>query len=258
MTMNSLIHKVLMLLSLIVLVGCASTAERQAEQKKIDDRADTHVMLGARYMQRGQLEIAKQELDKALAESPDNSQANNMMAVLQWRIKNLREADRYFRKALDNDEKNSSAHHNYGAFLCEQGKIDEAVRHFDVAANDALYSYTAEVDLNAGICLMKKPSPAAAEKYFREALRINPRLSGALYQMAKLSFDTGHRLSARGFMQRYFQSADDTPEALLLAVRIEHALRNKDAEASYALRLRGKFPDSPEAGQLRAIASSRK
>lgn len=246
------------ILLILALAGCASSAERREEMEKQDKRAETHVMLGASYLQRGQLDVAKQELEKALSEIPDNSQANNIMAVLQWRLNKYDEADRLFRKALDKDAGNSSAHHNYGAFLCDRGKLDAGVRHFDAAAGDALYPYTAEVNLNAGVCLMKKPAPATAEKYFREALRINPRLPGALYQMARLSADSGQRLSARGFIERYFQSAEDTPESLLLAVRIEHALGNKNAEASYALRLRSKFPTSPEAGQIHAASAPKK
>jgi type IV pilus assembly protein PilF len=215
-------------------------------------------MLGASYLQRGQLDVAKEELEKALSEMPDNSQANNIMGVLQWRMKKYDEADRFFHKALDNDASNSSAHHNYGAFLCDRGKLDAGMRQFDAAAGDALYPYTAEVNLNAGVCLMKKPAPAMAEKYFREALRINPKLPGALYQMARLSMDSGRPLSARAFIERYFQAAEDTPESLLLAVKIERALGNKNAEASYALRLRSKFPSSPEAGQLHAASAPKK
>lgn len=256
--MNARLLKSATLVLFAILAGCASSAERRAEQEKTNKRAETHVMLGASYLQRGQLEIAKEELEKALKEAPDNSQANNIMAVLQWRLKNYDGAERLFRRALDSDEKNPSAQHNYGAFLCDRGRLDEGVRHFDAAAGNPLYAYTAEVNLNAGVCLMKKPAPAAAEKYFREALRVNPKLSGALYQMARLSLDSGQHLQARGFIERYFQSAEDTPETLLLAVRIEHALGNKNAEASYTLRLRSKFPDSPETGQLRAAASAPK
>jgi type IV pilus assembly protein PilF len=245
-------------LILVVLAGCASSAERQEERQKRHQRADTHVMLGASYLQRGQLEVANEELKKALAEEPDNSQANNMMAVLQWRLKNYDQAERLFRKSVDNDPKNSSAHHNYGAFLCDRGRLDNGIREFELAIKDPLYPYAADVYLNAGVCEMRKPAPAAAEKYFREALRLNPKLPAALYQMAKLSFDRGHTLSARGFMQRYFQAAGETPEALLLAVRIEHALGNKNAEASYALLLRNKFPDSPEAAQLAPAGKPRK
>lgn len=246
------------LVAVLLLAGCASSAEREADRDKLNKLAETHVLLGSSYFQRGQLDVAKQELDKALKLIPDHSQANNIMAVLQWRFKDYDKAERLFRKALSSDEKNPSAQHNYGAFLCDRGKINEGVRHFDSAAANPLYPYTAEVNLNAGICLMKKPAPAAAEKYFREALFVNPKLPGALYQMAKISLDSGQALSARGFIERYFQTADDTPESLLLAVKIERILQNKNAEASYALRLRGKFPASPEVAQLHALSATRK
>lgn len=243
---------------LTTLGACASSVEREAEQEKTRKLAETHVLLGSNYLQRGQLDVAKEELDKALRVAPQSSQANNIMAVLQWRLKNYSEAERYFRKALENDEKNASAHHNYGAFLCDRGELDQSVRHFNAAAADPLYPYAAEVNLNAGVCLMKKPAPGPAEKYFREALRLNPRLPGALYQMARISWDSGQSLSARGFLERFFQSAQDTPEALLLAARVERALRNKNAEASYGLRLRSKFPTSPEVAQLQALSAPKK
>lgn len=250
--------RIVLSVAVLLLAGCASTAERQADQAKLDKLAETHVFLGSSYLQRGQLAVAKEELDKALKIAPDHSQANNIMAVLQWRFNDHDKADRLFRKALASDTNNSSAQHNYGAFLCDRGKINEGVRHFDAAAANPLYPYAAEVNLNAGLCLMKKPSPAAAEKYFREALRLNPKLPGALFQMASISLDSGQALMARGFIERFFQSAEDTPESLLLAVKIERILQNKNAEASYAIRLRGKFPASPEVAQLRALSAPRK
>lgn len=250
--MKLLIVSLATTLMCVAVGGCASSVERQAEQAKRVKLAETHAMLGSSYMQRGQLNVAKEELDKALKIVPDDPQANNIMAVLQWRLKEYDQAERSFKKALDSAPKNSSVRHNYGAFLCDRGKIDEAIKQFDIAASDPLYGLLAEVNLNAGICLMRKPAPVAAEKYFREALKNNPRLSGALFYMAKISLDSGKDLAARGFIERFFQSTDETPESLLLAVKIERALRNKDAEASYAIRLRGKFPNSPEAAQLQA------
>jgi type IV pilus assembly protein PilF len=246
------------LLLCTVLAGCASSAERQVEQDKLNKRVETHVLLGSGYMQRGQLEVAKQELDKAYRLVPDNSQVNNMMALLQWRLNNPDEAERHFRKAVAAEPPDPEAWNNYGVFLCERGKIDAAVTWFQKAITNAFYRTPEEANLNAGVCLMKKPAPTVAEKYFREALRINPRLPGALYQMAKISLDSGQALSARGFIERYFQATEDTPESLLLAVKIERALRNKNAEASYALRLRGKFPTSPEAGQIQTLSGARK
>jgi type IV pilus assembly protein PilF len=234
------------------LAGCASSAERQAELERRQRLADTHTQLGVSYMQRGQLEIAKHNLDKAIETDPDNVQANNMMALLQWRLKNYVEAERHFRKALydDTGKGNSDGWNNFGVFLCERGQFDTAEQAFQRALADPLYRTPAEANVNAGMCQMRKPSPATAEKYFRAALEHNPKQARALLELARLSFNAGRSLSARAFMQRHFDATEDTPDALLLATRIEGALGNRDAEASYALRLRGKFPESTEASQL--------
>jgi type IV pilus assembly protein PilF len=72
--------------------------------------------------------------------------------------------------------------------------------------------------------------------------------------MAKISYDTGRTYSARGFIQRYFEVGEDTPQSLLLAVKIEDVLGYKDAEASYAVRLKGKFPESSEAKRLQGLS----
>jgi len=71
--------------------------------------------------------------------------------------------------------------------------------------------------------------------------------------MALISFESGESLAARGFMQRFFEASQDSPESLLLAVKIEKALGARDAQANYAFRLRGKFPNSEEAKQLAKI-----
>ncbi|MEK7207240.1 MAG: type IV pilus biogenesis/stability protein PilW [Pseudomonadota bacterium] len=239
-----------LLLGVWLVAGCASSAERKDERDKNLRMVETHVQLGVQYLQRGQLELATENIEKALSLDADNSQANHIMALLQWRLKKDDEAERYFRKAVNTRPENPEAQNNYGVFLCSHSRIDEAEQWFKKAIANQLYRTPDEANLNAGVCLMKKPAPAAAEKYFREALQINPRLSPALYQMVRISLDSGQILSARGFMERYFQSGPDTPESLLLAVRIEHALGNKNAEASYGLRLKSKFPDSAEATQL--------
>ncbi len=234
-----------------LLAACATQAEREAEDARKQRLVQTDIQLAIAYMQQNNLPAAKERLEKTLGLSPDDAQANNVMAIVQWRMKQYDQAEKHFRIALREDPKNSALHHNYGAYLCDRGQIDEGVKHLERAIADASYNAPAEVRLNAGVCLMRKPAPAAAEKYLREALKINPRLPGALYQMARINYDSGRTFSARGFMERYFESGPDTAEALLLAYRIERALKNREAEAKFAVRLRTKFPDSPEADILK-------
>lgn len=239
-------------LVLAALLGaCASSAEREAEEARKERLVQTDLQLAIAYMERNNLAAAKERLDRTLTLSPDDPQVNNVMGVVQWRLKQYDEAETRFRKALNEAPKNPSVNHNFGAYLCDRGRIEEGVKHLDKAAADPTYNGAAEALLNAGVCLMRKPAPATAEKYFREALKRNPRLPGALYYMAKISYDSGRTFTARGFIDRYYEVGQDTPEALLLAYYVERALKNTDAAASYAVRLRGKFPNSPESEQLK-------
>jgi type IV pilus assembly protein PilF len=233
--------------------GCASNAERETERQKRRTNIDTQLQLAVGYLQRNKPELAKSYIERALEIDGDDSQANNFMAYLQWQtLKQPDEAERYFRRAIESDPANSAAFHNYGAFLCDRQRVDEGIVMLEKATANAIYPAAADANVNAGVCVLNKPAPRVAEKYFREALRLNPRQGRALYFMAKLSFDAGNALPARGFMQRYFQSAADTPEALLLAMRIELALKDKESATGYAVRLKKKFPDSPEAATLSA------
>lgn len=234
--------------ALLLTAGCASTAERSQEQEKLRKLVDTDIQLGVGYLQQGQMDAAKEKLDKALALSPDDPQANNVMALLQWRLRNYDDAERHFRHALDSKAGgiNPDVQHNYGAFLCERGRVDEAMAWFDRAIANPQYPTPELANLNAGLCLLKKPDKVAAERYLRQALQRNPTLAPALLAMARLSYESGNVLSARGFMERYAKTGPETAESLWLGIRVERALGNRNAEVNYALRLKGKFPDAPE------------
>lgn len=249
--------RLLLIAIALIATGCASTAEREANETKRARLVDTNVQLANGYLQRGELEFAKERLDKALAIEPNDTQANNMMALLQWRLKDYAAAERHFRNAVSYKD-DPEAQNNFGVFLCERDRVEEAETWFKRAVANLHYQTPALAYENAGLCLYKAKRVDKAEGYFREALKLDPRLPTSLYHLGRISYDAGRTLAARGFMQRYFQATQDTPEALLLAVQIERTLKNKDEEASYALRLRGKFPASREAQQLRAPVAGRK
>jgi type IV pilus assembly protein PilF len=239
-----------MLLLGVALAACSSTEtrNRDTENAKL---VSIHAQLAAGHLMRNQSEFALQEVNQSLAINPNDSQSNNIMALIQQRLRDDDKAERYFQKAIDNDPNNSEAHNNFAVFLCEHGRVKSAIDHFDRALSNPLYRSAEKANINAGLCLQQRPVAGLSPvKYFRNALTLNPRSTTALYNMASISLESGQPLSARGFMQRYFEAAQDTPESLLLAVKIEKALGAKDTQARYAFRLRGKFPNSEEAKQL--------
>lgn len=239
---------VALLLSLF-LFACASTEDDPEEIKK-RKLLDTQVQLAVGYMKRGQLDYAKENVDRAMAIDPENSNANHVAALLMIRLRKTADAEKHFRRSVEKDPNNSGAQNNFGVFLCDQKRYDEAVKRFDAALANPLYKTPFAASENAGLCLLKARKYKSAEKYFRLALKHYPKSSKALLGLARISYKKGKMLQARAFMQRHFDVSQDTPEALLLAIKIERALGSRDQLASYKLRLRGKFPDSSEAESI--------
>jgi type IV pilus assembly protein PilF len=243
------------LLAVLVLGGCTTTTvgEREDTEEKRLRRVQIHTDLGAAYMMRGRLDVALQELERALELNANDSQANHYMGLLQFRLKNREKGENYLRRAISLNPENAEARNTYGVILCEQGKFDDADEQFQAALKVSLYQSSDEASANAGLCKLKKADRRAANTYFRQALIINPKHPAALINLARLSYEDADHLAARGFMQRYLEVAKETPEVLLLAFRIERALGAKDAQARIALKLRGNFPDSAEVRELRSI-----
>lgn len=241
------------LLGALLVTGCA-TVETDSSSPTTDEdsRAAVHTQLALGYLHRDQKRTALDELEEALAISPDHSQSNYVMAMLQTQLNNPESADRHYRKALESDPGNSSAAHDYAIFLCGRGKVEEAMTYFQSALDDPLYQRKTLTNLRAGECLMKmRTDRKGAEQYFRNALAANPRLGPALYYLADIAFARKEYLAARGYIERYFAVGRDTPESLLLGVKIESRLSADDVAQQYAARLREKFASSEEAKKLK-------
>lgn len=239
--------------AVLLLVSCATVNGGPTSGASDNDaRAQVHTELALGYLQRNQKQTALVELEEALEASPGHSQANYVMAMLQSQLDNPEKADLHYRRALESNPRNSIATHDYAIFLCKRGKVEEAMKYFESALNDPLYGRKTLTNLRAGECLMNmRTDRRGAEPYFQAALDANPRLARALYYMADISFARGNFLAARGYIERYFSVAPDTPQSLLLAVRIESRLNAEDVAREYATRLKKKFASSDEAEKLK-------
>lgn len=218
-----------------------------------DTLAETHVKLGVGYLQQGQRDLALSRLRRALELDPNLPSGHNAIAILYEQLGEMERAAQHYQRAVELGPQDSSAHNNYGAFLCKRNELDKAEEQFLLALKNPLYETPELAYENAGLCALRKPDAAKAETYFRSALQLNPKLPASLYQMALLHFERGDYLPARGYLQRYTEVAKHNAQSLWLGIRIERALGDKNAVASYTLLLRSNFPDSEEAKLLQEL-----
>lgn len=238
----------LALVTAALLAGCTSTSDAPEVSEK--DAARFNVQLGMNYMQRGDLEAAREKLERAVKQDPSLPAAHAALGILYERAGDVPRAHDHLRRATRLTPDDPSLLNNYGGFLCRQGEFKEGIRHFEMAAGNAFYRSPEVALANAGVCARRIPDPEQAENFFRRALDVNRNHAEALLQLADLSLETGRAMQARAFLQRYEAVGPVTPYSLELGQRIETAAGDWRAADDYANRLRKEFPDSRESRSL--------
>ena len=238
--------RIALLLALAVLAaGCSSTGRDSRVSDK--EAARFNVQLGMNYMQRGDLEGAREKLERALQQDATLPAAHAALGILYERVGDSRRAQEHLQRATRLAPDDPNMLNNYGGFLCRKGEYREGIRHFEQAAANAYYRTPEAALANAGVCARQIPDLEAAEDYLRRALDVNRNYAEALLQLADLSLERDRVLQARAFLQRYEAVAPATADTLALGYRIETAAGNSQVAQEYAARLREDFPDSREA-----------
>lgn len=237
------------LASLLALAGCASTSGGPYE-RQVQKASRLNAQLGANYLQQGNLQQAKEKIDKALAQDPKNADAHAAAALLNMRLNQPSRARDHFETALDLDPSVPQVQNNYGTFLCEQGEHAAGMRYFLQAAENPLYSTPAYAYANAGRCAREAGQLEEARRHLRSALEADPRMASALLALADLEMEHGRIEHAARYIERYHDVASAGPESLWLAVRIERARGNAKAAREHGVRLLRDFPDSAQADRF--------
>lgn len=248
----------LLALGLIISMLGACTTEVLLEPEDKIRASELNAQLGLGYMQKGQYKRAQSKLEKAINFNPDNAEAYHYKAELHRRLQEYDKAEENYKKSLDIDSKNANTLNNYGIFLCDQGRYDEAYGYFKKIINDPLYLYKADAYENLGMCSYRQGKLQQAEKAFQNALAINNKMSKSILKMAQLTFDRREKAEAYSYFKRYIGLAPHTPESLWLGILIETDRGNKNAVASYKVLLKGKFPVSKEAELLKKLEAEGK
>lgn len=243
---------VVCVMAVLAASGCASDRQERARDHRL---VRIYTQLAAGFFKRNQIVFAHQEIKKALAINPRDSDANNVMALVQAYMHHYRRAHKYFRRAVGNRPDNAAAQNDYGVFLCERGHVRKALSRFHKALRNPMYGSPQWANVNAGNCLLRVHQPVKAKPYFEAALKLQPNLGAALYALSAIDLKSGHPHRARVYIRRYFAVAPESPQSLFLATKIEQALGDLNKQATYALRLTSKFPDSKQAQELERVGA---
>ncbi len=243
------------LLVLALLAGCSAAQEEQAQLKTA---SEYNTELGLAYLRQGRDQAAMDKLKKAIEQDPKNANAHHYLAVLYQKLGEEKKADREYWSALQYAPEDPNLLNNYGAFLCGRGQYDKAIALFRKVLKDPLYPAKAAVYENIGLCAQAKGDIETAEQYLLKTLRANPRAAKSLLALGQIRFDQGDLAAAQQYLYDYLAIARHNAESLWLGVLLAAKAGNRDRVASYALLLKAKFPDSPQAEKLRKLEAAGK
>lgn len=211
-------------------------------------RAKIHTELGGLYFQAGNMAVALEELNTAIAADSGYAPAYSVRGLVRAYLRELEAGEEDFRKALSLAPNDPEVNNNYGWFLCENDKPRQAIAYFLNAVKNPLYSTPDRAYTNAGACALKAGDLAGAEAYLGMALRLDGDSAlPARVQLAQLYYRKGMLDEARRLLGEVLKVMEPaTPETLWLALRIERKLGNRVAESGFAAQLRSRYGASKE------------
>lgn len=247
------------LLSLLLLAGCVSTTSTTTTngikpKRDPTEAAKLNLQLAYNYMQEGDLQTAKDKMEKARDEDPRNAEVHAALGTLDERLGRDKEADGEFRTALSLAPNQPTLLNSYAVFLCSHNRAVEGEKYFEQAANNPLYRTPWVAYTNAGVCLHAASHDPEALKQFDRALQMNPAYGEAVYQASDVDWSLKNYAGARVRLDVYLLKYAANAEMLWLAYRVAAAQGDVDAQTRYATRLKAEFPASDQA---RAVAAGR-
>ena len=219
---------------------------QQAAQTDAQKRAKVHTELGAMYLQRGNLAVVLAEGKIALQADAGYAPAHNLMGLAYMQLGENGAAEDSFRQALRLAPQDPEINNNFGWFLCRTERERQSLSYFNVAIKSPLYATPALANTNAGICLLRLKDDAQAAVHFARSLQLEPDNVQARYSLADIAFRQGDFLEAQQHLASLHQQGEPSALSLWLAIRVEHALGDRLAEARLGAQLRKNFAASPE------------
>ena len=238
----------------LLLMACAgpgnadlTTASDDTDARR---RARVYLDLAVSYLEQGKNTYALDAVKQSLALDSSMYEAHDLRALTYMRMNEPTLAEGGFRQALALQPKAATVQHNYGWFLCQQGRFNEAMGMFSAALAHPTYDTKAKTWMTQGLCQAKAGQVANAEKSLIKANQLEPGNPVVSYNLALRLYAQADYSRAASYISPLNASNLANAESLWLGIRV--ARKAGDALQVNALSntLRQRFAQSKEVGLL--------
>lgn len=234
----------------ILLSGCVSQPQPgkyASDDFDQEEAAKTRISLGLTYLKNGNYTQAKANLDKALEFAPRLADTHYSLAYYYQLVGEVQRAEDSYSNAMRLAPRDADIANSYGAFLCQQGRYDDAKDYFLKAVNNKQYASSAETYENMALCAQSQGNVDDAITYFQSALNHQPTRGKSLYLLTQLYVSKQQWDDAEKTLRKYERVARVSPETLELAREIAQGKNDQTTADGYGEMLLTMYPGSAQA-----------
>lgn len=230
-----------------LLVGCI-TVQETGNKKEFNsiEASEARISLGLSYLDDGQWQRARENLETALKYAPKYYRAQNAMAYYFQAVDENDAAESMYKRALRDSPKNGDVLNNYGVFLCSEQRYDDAIAAFDKAIKQPYYYLISASYENAGLCSLKKGDNSQAQFYFKKSLSHDPYRPKSILQLAQLEIEFDNFKDARVMLFKFNKRYGYKADSLWLLIQLENQAGRLTEVNKYAVLLKEQFPESQQ------------
>lgn len=208
------------------------------------EAAMARLKLALEYLKTGKTAQAKLNLERAQKLDDSLDGIYSSYAFYYQKVGEIVLADKAYQKALEDFPENFNTRNNYGAFLCDNRRYDDAQKQFVIAINSSQNNQTANSYENAGLCALRDGKWKRAKSHLSAVLRYESVRARSILGLAKANVELNLLDDAAQQLRNYRRIYSQTSESLWLAIQIEHKRGSNAIAAQLGKVLLQKYPNS--------------
>lgn len=220
----------------------------ESDEPETRKRARIRLELASSYFEQGQTNVALDEIKQSIAADPTYAKAYVLRGLVFMQMNENRLAEESFQRAIQLNPRDPDALHNYGWFVCQQGKHAQAIDLFTRALVSPVYGGQAKTLRAKGVCQIRMGQLAEAEGSLARSYELDAADPFTAYNLATLLFRRGEDTRAQFIIRRLNNTELANAETLWLGIKVERRLRNTEAMEQLAQQLSRRFAQSPQWG----------
>lgn len=208
----------------LIFSGCAGNEKAKAKRQQ----ADASRNLGEAYLAEGNFTLALRELLKAESMNPEDPFTQNYLGLAYMGKEKLDIAINHFQKALALNPGYAPARNNLGTAYLAKQDWDSAIKTFKTVAEDLLYATPHFPLSNLGWAYYNRGNYEQAERYYLEALDIEPNFAIAQRGLARTYMAMGRPADAVNTLEKAIDKSPRMAELHLEVGKAYAALNQKE------------------------------